>query len=231
MCGIAGFITQKPDHKATQWLGQVSKKMAHRGPDDFGFLRYEPASPKQYLGKKWSDTPYAGVGFLHLRLSILDLSPAGWQPMGTENERYFITFNGEIYNYQELRRELESEGVSFSSSSDTEVLLKGFANWGEGILRKTIGMFAFAILDTHTHSVFLARDFFGIKPLYYGYSNGTFGFCSELTPLFDLFPEKKHHPPRESLPLFALWSLGSGSRNHGKRPIPAPIRAILSAFA
>ena len=126
------------------------------------------------------------VALFHRRLSILDLSPAGWQPMGTGDGRYFIVYNGEIYNYLEIRRELEGQGYKFKSNSDTEVLLYGYAHWGAKVLERLIGMFAFAILDTHQRKVFVARDFFGIKPLYFSVAGNGFAFSSEIPPLFNI---------------------------------------------
>ena len=116
---------------------------------------------------------------LNRRLSIIDLTDAGWQPMGTPDGRYYITFNGQIYNYVELRRELAALGRRFRSNSDTEVLLNAYACWGLAALPRLEGMFAFAILDTRERKLVLARDFFGIKPLYYCYPSEGFAFASE----------------------------------------------------
>jgi asparagine synthase (glutamine-hydrolysing) len=128
---------------------------------------------------------HTDVLFLHRRLSILDLSEAGAQPMGTPDGRYYIAFNGEIYNYLELRSELETIGHKFRSGSDTEVLLAAYAAWGAKALHKLVGMFAFAVLDTVRRVVFLARDCFGIKPLYYVRTQESVAFASELKTLLD----------------------------------------------
>jgi asparagine synthase (glutamine-hydrolysing) len=132
-------------------------------------------------------TDLAGdIVLLHTRLSILDLSPAGHQPMSTADGRYHLTFNGEIYNYLELRSELESLGHEFVSGSDTEVLLAAYAQWGTASLKRLIGMFAFAVVDAKRRVLVLARDQFGIKPLFYAPLSGRFAFASEIPPLLEL---------------------------------------------
>ena len=130
--------------------------------------------------------PDADVILLHRRLAIIDLSDTGWQPMSTRDGRYHVVFNGEIYNYLELRRQLEAEGVAFASRSDTEVLLQAVATWGENAWRRFTGMFACAILDMATGRVILARDPFGIKPLYYVTRPGALAFASEIKALLSL---------------------------------------------
>jgi asparagine synthase (glutamine-hydrolysing) len=120
------------------------------------------------------------------RLAILDLSSAGHQPMRTPDGRYYIILNGEIYNYLELRAELEALGHTFRSHSDTEVLLNAYVRWGAAALNRLVGMFAFAVLDVHERMLFLARDFFGIKPCYYAYWRGGLAFASEIKALLDL---------------------------------------------
>jgi len=183
MCGVVGFISKK-GRVGPRRIPAVLDQLRHRGPDDQGFLVYSERSVK--LGREWTDPgAHAEVIFLHRRLSILDLSEGGWQPMGTRDGRYFITFNGEIYNYVELRGELEQLGYQFQSDSDTEVLLAAYAAWGVEALRRLVGMFAFAVLDTVRRVVFLARDFFGIKPLYYAATDQSFVFASELKTLLE----------------------------------------------
>jgi asparagine synthase (glutamine-hydrolysing) len=184
MCGIAGFIFKKGEpHRPP--VQAILDQLRHRGPDDSGYLAYSEKSTTR--GRDWTETGEdREVILLHRRLSILDLSPAGSQPMGTRDGRYFITFNGEIYNYVELRSELEQLGYKFESRSDTEVLLAAYAEWGRQALRKLVGMFAFAILDTVQRTVFLARDFFGIKPLYYAFADHSVVFASELKTLLEI---------------------------------------------
>lgn len=183
MCGIAGFMFKKGEARRPP-VPAMLDQLRHRGPDDYGYLAYSERSTTR--GRDWTETGEdREVIFLHRRLSILDLSPAGSQPMGTQDGRYFITFNGEIYNYVELRSELEQQGYKFESRSDTEVLLAAYAAWGTLALRKLVGMFAFAILDTVQRTVFLARDFFGIKPLYYAFADHSVVFASELKTLLE----------------------------------------------
>jgi len=165
MCGIAGALIQKHlDQNLTGQVGAMRDALRHRGPDDSGVWR--------------SPSGQATLG--HTRLSILDLSPAGHQPMSTPDGRFSITFNGEIYNYLELRTELEDTGVIFHTHTDTEVLLRLYERDGKKCLPRLRGMFAFAIWDELERRAFLARDRFGIKPLYYSLDAGRLVFASEL---------------------------------------------------
>ena len=165
MCGIAGIIKfDSTEVKRTAIDGMLSK-IKHRGPDDEAvFLD-------------------GNTGFGFVRLSIIDLSPAGNQPMHSADGRYVMVFNGEIYNYIELREELEKEGLIFKTKTDSEVLLNAYIKWGEACLDKFNGMWAFAIYDRETRKIFAARDRFGIKPFYYYHTPGEFVFCSEIPPL------------------------------------------------
>ncbi|MCU7555629.1 asparagine synthase (glutamine-hydrolyzing) [Alteromonas sp. ASW11-19] len=168
MCGIAGYTRfhhPEGDESALHAMGQA---IFHRGPDAGGV----------YLDDQ--------VGLCHRRLSILDLSEAGNQPMFSDDERYVIVFNGEIYNFLELRAELEKAGHTFRSHTDTEVILKLFAEHGEQCLSMLNGMFAFALWDTHTHSLFIARDRLGKKPLYYYQTENRFAFASEIKAILAL---------------------------------------------
>jgi len=158
MCGIAGFFNFKNSEKLVKAVNQIQR---HRGPD--------------YQGEWISDQ----AAFAHQRLSIIDLSELSNQPF--EKSGKVIVFNGEIYNYQEIKKELESRnGVTFKTTGDTEVVLESFRAWGETCLQRFIGMFSFCIYDVETKTAFIARDHFGIKPLYYHYSNHQFAFASEL---------------------------------------------------
>jgi asparagine synthase (glutamine-hydrolysing) len=176
MCGIVGVWVGKPE--AFPSLSSIASDMAdsirHRGPDDVGV---------------WDD-PQLGIALGHRRLSIVDLSSTGHQPMASASDRYVITFNGEIYNHSELRLELQEAGAVFAwrGHSDTETLLAAIEHWGiESTLTKTIGMFAIALWDARERTLHLARDRFGEKPLYYGWvgggAGGAFVFGSELKAL------------------------------------------------
>lgn len=161
MCGIAGILKAVGRPVSPAILCRMTDAMLHRGPDAGGW---------------WAED---GVGLGHRRLSIIDLSPKGRQPMATQDGRFVLTYNGEIYNFADLRRELQCLGWHFHSQTDSEVLLNGFAAWGPAVLDRLNGMFAFAIWDRRDRRLFLARDRYGIKPLYYGVFNGQFLFASE----------------------------------------------------
>lgn len=162
MCGITGIFHFNDHPVSSVILKKMTNALAHRGPDGEGI---------------WVDK-HIGLG--HRRLAIIDLTETGKQPMHAHDHRYTITYNGEIYNYKELRKELESEGLQFYSQSDTEVILYSFAKWREKCLDKFNGMFAFAIWDRHKKELFLARDRYGIKPLYIFRKNQTLLFGSEI---------------------------------------------------
>jgi asparagine synthase (glutamine-hydrolysing) len=163
----------------------MSAVLEHRGPDDCGYLGWDSRGCVE-VSRSAEAVEGSAAALLHRRLSILDLSEAGWQPMGTEDGRYYIVLNGEIYNFIELKHELERLGFTFRSNSDTEVLLKAYVQWGKACLAGLVGMFAFAVLDTTERSLFLARDFFGIKPLYYVHLSGGVAFTSEIKALLEL---------------------------------------------
>jgi len=171
MCGIAGIISANPEPHIVPML----RRVAHRGNDDEGIWVSPPIDD---FGRK--------VCLGHRRLAILDTSPAGHEPMVSADGRYVITFNGEIYNFRELREQLRSLGHSFKTQTDTEVLLAAFSEWGDACLLRLNGMFAFAIWDTRERSLTLARDHVGIKPLYYTHRAGNantpaaFIFASEI---------------------------------------------------
>ncbi len=191
MCGVYGIIANKIRKLFVPYVS-----LQHRGPDDRGLLFWDGESCPQIVSHQEFDV-YSKVAMFHTRLSILDLSKAGWQPMCTPDQRYFIVYNGEVYNYRELRRELESLGVVFRSQTDTEVVLQAYALWGVEALTRFVGMFAFAILDIKERNVFLARDFFGIKPLYYTFYQEGLAFASEIKALLAL-PKMRAiaHPQR-----------------------------------
>lgn len=165
MCRIAGIISKTTSSEQSfKNLSQMCKSMAHGGPDDEGI--YQSAEK--------------GLNFGHRRLSIIDLSAAGHQPMFYHNKQLVITFNGEIYNYQELKTELLSHNLSFDTKTDTEVILAGYKLWGTGVFEKLDGMFAFALFDEQLNTTFLVRDRSGIKPLYYSVQQQELIFASEV---------------------------------------------------
>ena len=170
MCGIAGILSGSPDLHAHA-AAAMGAALAHRGPDDSGF---------------WSSPLGAGepVSLVHRRLAIQDLSPGGHQPMVSACGRYVLVFNGEIYNQHALRRDLERQGHRFRSSSDTEVLLQLLIRYGTAALQRLRGMYAFCLWDSHEQRALLARDPFGIKPLYlWQSSGGQLLFASEVRAL------------------------------------------------
>ena len=195
MCGICGFVeTGLTADEGHARLRAMSDTLAHRGPDDAGV---------------WFD-PASGVGLANRRLAIVDLSPDGHQPMNSPRGRYWIAFNGEVYNHRELRAELENPlagaVAGLRGRSDTEVLLAAFERWGiEGALTRAVGMFALALWDRHERRLTLARDRLGEKPLYYGWSDGVFLFGSELKAL-RAHPRFRSEIDRESLAQYLRYS-------------------------
>jgi asparagine synthase (glutamine-hydrolysing) len=169
MCGICG-LWQRNAPVDERTVRAMSDRQAHRGPDDWGIYR----SPNSKLG----------LGFR--RLAIIDLSPSGHQPMTNEDKSLWIVYNGETYNYLALRKELVRAGHEFRSTSDTEVILHGYEEWGEGVVGRLRGMFAFAIWNERDESLFVARDRLGIKPLHYYWDGERFAFASEIKSLLTL---------------------------------------------
>ena len=168
MCGIAGFLlsrTEAPHTELEARLWAMIATLRHRGPDDEGV---------------WSD---GRAGLAHARLAIIDPSPAGHQPMASADGAVWITYNGEVYNFAEIREELLARGYAFRSRSDTEVIVNGWHAWGARIFSRLRGMFALAIWDRRSKSLILARDRLGKKPLYYAASENGFVFGSEIKAL------------------------------------------------
>ena len=165
MCGIAGILASRfaPDELRSR-VEAMQSRLRHRGPDGEGIFMHAEV----------------GTALVHSRLAILDLSDAGLQPMSSPDGRYTIVFNGEIYNYRELRAELESRGHRFRSQTDTEVVLAGYREWGDRCVERFNGMWAFALWDGERRRLFCSRDRFGVKPFYYRYRDGRFVFASEL---------------------------------------------------
>lgn len=187
MCGIAGMMSYRRSD-LNRIVSGMTEMIRYRGPDNSGV---------------WCDADY-GLALGHARLSILDLSPAGHQPMESASGRYVIVFNGEIYNHLELREQLTDQ--SWRGHSDTETLLAAFETWGiEKALQATVGMFALALWDRVERRLVLARDRIGEKPLYYGWSSGTFLFASELKAL-EVYPGWRGDIDREALALFMRYA-------------------------
>ncbi len=171
MCGFAGFLEFAPARsrdESVRLVEQMTNRLTHRGPDDHG----------QWLNESGT------VAMGHRRLSILDTSQHGHQPMTSPCGRFVLAYNGEVYNHLELRRELQQGGATFRGQSDTETIVAAFSEWGiASTIERCVGMFAMAVWDTHQQSLTLIRDRLGIKPLYYGLSHGSFLFGSELKAL------------------------------------------------
>jgi asparagine synthase (glutamine-hydrolysing) len=221
VCGLFGIAGSSPDSLDAALVGKLFSLLDHRGPDDRGWLTLERA------GIRTGSAPEALSGdavLLHTRLSILDLSSAGHQPMSTPDGRFHLSFNGEIYNYIELRRELESLDHRFVSSSDTEVLLAAYAQWGTASLQRLVGMFAFAVLDTERRTLVLARDQFGIKPLYYSPLPNRLAFASEIPPLLALPGVSRRADPQRAYD-YLRWA----RIDHGAATMFTDIRQVQPA--
>ena len=188
MCGIAGFVDFKKNSDEAL-LRKMTDAMQHRGPDDAGYEVYHATQ--------------ASIGFGQRRLSIIDLSPLGHQPMHFND--FIVDFNGEIYNFKEIRKELEDKGYSFTSWSDTEVILKGYECWGLEVVNKFVGMFAIALYDRKKEQVFFIRDRAGVKPLYYYWHEDLFLFGSELKAFYQ-HPSFRKNIDVNSLALFLQYS-------------------------
>ena len=186
MCGIAGIVNKKNKKVANSTIKAMTDLIRHRGPDDEGF----------YFSDKFA--------FGHRRLAILDLSSDAHQPMSYMG-LYTITYNGEIYNYLELQKELKEEGYNFKSTSDTEVILAAYDKWGEDCVNKFNGMWAFALYDKKKNTIFCSRDRFGIKPFYYTEVNNQFIFGSEIKQL--LYFKKEHYVNKDILSDYLFFAL------------------------
>lgn len=192
MCGFAGIVYSKCDVMLSE-LSVIAGKVNFRGPDYSGFRLYaDDFSPRSDRGVH---------AFFHNRLSILDLDTRSNQPF--EDDRYLLLYNGEIYNYRELREEMEGNGIIFKTRSDTEVLFESLKIWGEDTLIKLNGMFAFAFIDKIKQTILLGRDRFGIKPLYYCFENGSMIFGSELDSIIRLC-EKKPEINTQSVEMYLV---------------------------
>ena len=207
MCGIFGVVSRGAPLPA-DFLTKAARSLGHRGPDDAGTMLLNAADQE--------------IGFAHTRLSIIDLSALGHQPMQDQVTGNWIVFNGEIYNFRELRRELEAAGVEFKSHSDTEVILAAYRVWGESCLTRLGGMFAFALWDAPRKRLLLARDPMGIKPLYYYQSERMFIFSSEVRTLLQTGVVPRKTDPTGVLSYLAFGSVYEpGTIVEGVKAVPA----------
>jgi asparagine synthase (glutamine-hydrolysing) len=189
MCGIVGCVGGQRERVHVE---RAARRLAHRGPDDAGLERLNGQAEDVWLGFR--------------RLSILDLSPRGHQPMTDATGRLWLVFNGEIYNFRELRSELEGRGHRFASATDTEVILYAYREWGVGALDRLVGMFAFGLWDGERRQLLLARDRLGIKPLYYHHAPGRLAFASETKALLALPDVERRLDPTAVASFFDfLW--------------------------
>ncbi len=188
MCGIAGQFALNGEDADAALVGEMARRLAHRGPDGEGTFFSGP------------------VGLAHRRLAIIDLSDEGRQPMGNEGGSLQIVFNGEIYNYREIREELSVAGHRFASASDTEVILHAYEEWGRGCLARFNGMWAFALWDGRRRELFCARDRLGVKPFYYTLAGGSFLFASEIKAL-RVHPGVGRRPNDRMLSTFLAWGV------------------------
>jgi asparagine synthase (glutamine-hydrolysing) len=215
MCGITGYFSQHNDF-SPNLFSAANNIVKHRGPDDFGYITInEDLSIDTWQDENLKDFKekqvYGAMGFR--RLSIIDLSLSGHQPMADATGNYRIIFNGEIYNYVELRLELLKKGYTFGSNSDTEVILNAYREWGRDCLNKFNGMWAFCLLDRSNKKLFCARDRFGIKPFYYFLENRTFAFASEIKQILELFPGRINNiNSRIAFDFLAAASYGNETR-------------------
>jgi asparagine synthase (glutamine-hydrolysing) len=241
MCGISGFISIA-SRPADQLL-RMTDLIRHRGPDDEGYALFQPevsqpivcggndtpanafsnglpCSPTQHIEQSSAMPVTLAMG--HRRLSIVDLSPLGHQPMCSAEKRYWIVYNGEVYNHLELRKELEALGHAFVSHSDTEVILAAYAQWGPECLSRFNGMWGFAIYDSLQQTLFLARDRFGVKPLYLYETNDGLAFASEIK-AFTALPDWKAKANTARLLDFLIWNISDHSEETmftGVRQLP-----------
>ena len=196
MCGIVGFASRSKEYDKQTVLREMMQAIAHRGPDGEG----------SYVDEL--------VALGHRRLSIIDLE-GGAQPMYNETGSLVVVFNGEIYNFQQLKEELQALGHTFATRSDTEVLLHGYEQWGKELLQRLRGMFAFALWDQNEKTLFCARDHFGIKPLYYYQDGDTLLFGNEIKSFLPN-PEFKKELNRDQLELYLTFQYSPGENTFFK---------------
>ena len=226
MCGLAAVVTLRGARVAPKLLRDFDRLLAHRGPDGSGLATFTrdaaPANPDA-----------AEVALVFRRLAIIDLDPRANQPMASPDGRFMLVFNGEIYNYVELREELRGLGHVFRTASDSEVLIAAFAAWGRAALGRFVGMFAFVLLDRTRRELFLARDPFGIKPLFWAIGSDCIAIASEIRPLLDV-PGVARTADLARVSLFmsvGQTDAGQGTMFSAVRSLPAGTWATLSLEA
>jgi len=232
MCGIAGVASAEPE--ALRAIARMTAALSHRGPDDEGYVFLDSRTGRAWPRRGADSTPVfadqpmvggapggADIALGHRRLAILDLSPAGHGPMASPDGRLWLTYNGEIYNYLELRAELEASGRRFSTSCDTEVLLAAWSEWGESALDRFNGMFAFALFDAGRGRLYCVRDRFGVKPLHYRWDGSLLVFASEIKGVV-AHPQVPRQPDERRL----LGFLGRGALDEDGHTFFEGIRSL-----
>lgn len=211
MCGLAGTFLHNScrSEGIEKQIESFTEKLSHRGPDDRGYEIIKIGQGELHL--------------IHTRLSILDLSSLGHQPMSTIDGRLTIIFNGEIYNYKELRDELVRKGLQFRTQTDTEVLLQAWSYWGEETIHKLNGMFSFVIVDRRESLIWCVRDAFGIKPFYYSMDENRFRFASEIPALLEMYPKKPPYNIQScyNYLMFGMYGQGIETFYEGIEQLPA----------
>lgn len=206
MCGLAALISATGGVSA-KVLADMCQTIAHRGPDGEGFVLFDHDTVHPMLRDALVEKPSATVGFGHRRLSILDVSEAGHQPMSDPTGRFWITYNGEIYNHLEIRSDLEQLGITFKTHSDTEIILAAWAQWGRDCLERFNGMFSFVLYDREKNRLVVVRDRFGVKPLYYfTLSNGILAVASEIK-AFTVLPDWQAKLNGQRAYDFLVWGI------------------------
>jgi asparagine synthase (glutamine-hydrolysing) len=232
MCGITGILNTAGNSIQLVDLFSATNSIRHRGPDDEGYFFHDSRSGLnidfhnhgEAAAWQQNNDPSNGfnLGFGFRRLSILDLSPTGHQPMSSSNGDVWIVFNGEIYNYIELRNELIAKGYSFHTQTDTEVIINSYLEWGTDCLIRFNGMWAFALWDTRKQQLFCGRDRLGIKPFYYSWTNGCFTFGSEIKALL-FYPGNQ--PKQNDAVIYDY--LSSGLVNHSENTFYEGIQQLI----
>lgn len=220
MCGIAGIVPLQSF--ASRDAARILERLAPRGPDDQGWVVLAPGGALRGDALD-EDTSWSHPVLLHRRLSILDLTPAGHQPMSSPDGRLHIVYNGEVYNFRELRTELEARGHVFESDSDTEVVLTAYTEWGRAMLDRLVGMFAIAIFDLDRNTLFLARDHFGVKPFYHTSGSWGFAFASTIPALLEVPGVSRSADPTR---VKRYLTTSSGISSYGRDTMFADIKQV-----